>query len=167
MKEVVPILTETNSSIVLVMQERKKMNTMPGERKWRLPGGDSIQYGNCLRVRVKFQKKVEISKKVVGSQPHFIIENNKIDGTTYEKGTFFTSNGRGDMPKGLDLVREVIEEAKEREWLKKEKEAISVEAPGLVYEVEGGWSDLREFLMENPREFKKLVKKLNFHARRQ
>jgi len=172
MKEVIRKLVKTNSSLVLVMQERKNIDPNT-RRKWKLPGGDSIQFGNCLRVRVKYSKKVLIGKQIVGVQSFYSFENNKIDGTTFEEASFFSSNGKGDTPKGVDVIREVIEEAKEnRGYIKKDKDdekesGLTIKYGDNEYFIEGGFADLREYYMgEGQREFKKLVSYMNKEVRR-
>jgi len=167
MKSIVPQLARTNSSMVLVLQERAAVGALPNQKKYKVTLGNAVQYDNCVRVRVTHAKRVKRGDLVIGSEAFYTVENNKIDGTSFEKSSFFTSNGKGDVPKGLDLVREAIAEGRLRKWLEKEKDHILVTAPGVEYDIEGGWSDLREFLMENPRDFRKFVKKLNSHARRQ
>lgn len=121
MKLLIPELHRTNSAMIAILQERKNVDAKGMfDKKWKTTGGESLQYDNCLRVRVTHSEKVKRGDQIVGMQCFFVVENNKIDGTTYSDGSFFTSNGQGECPIGLDLVSEMLEEAKYREWLKKE-----------------------------------------------
>lgn len=160
MKSIVKQIARSNSTLVLVMQERKRMNAKPFEKDYKIPLGESIQYDNCLRIRVRTPKKVKDGDGVVGLQSQYTVENNKVDGTSLEKGSFFTSNGKGDLPKGLDLVRESIEEGKNRGCVVK-KNGLVCSVGKYYLEIDGGWADLREYFMENKREFNKYVNALN------
>jgi hypothetical protein len=171
MKEVVKKLRATKSSMVFVMQERKSMNAAPFAKEWKLPGGMSPQYGNHLRVRVTHSGKVKKGVQVVGAQSHYKIENNKIDGTSYEEASLFTSNGRGDLPKGLDLVREAVEEGKASGYIKSGKSdgksCMKVCVGDLNWAVEGGEEDVRNYLRDDANAFGELVSAMNLAARRQ
>jgi RecA/RadA recombinase len=132
MKEVIPQLSRTNSSLIIVAQERANMEKKGMyDRNWKITMGNALQYDNCLRVRVTGSRKIEEKDQVVGMQCHCEVQNNKIDGTTYAGFSFFTSNGSGDCPIGLDFVMEAVEEAKERGWLKVSKNGAILEIPGF------------------------------------
>jgi RecA/RadA recombinase len=174
MNEVVPRIRRSNSSLILVMQERQNMNKKSKfDKDWHLPGGTAIQYDNCLRVRVTSASKVKRGEIVVGMESKYEVGNNKVDGTTWEKASFFTSNGRGDTPKGLDLVREAISEARRREIMKHEGNCVTAEAltkhgePVEMFTVKGGWENMRLALTEDQAKFDLLVSELNRMARRE
>ena len=162
-KSITPRLYETNSSLILIVQERKNMNKRtPFDKDWDLPGGKSLQYDNRVRIRVSSSAQVKKGDKVVGVKCNYRVENNKIVGTTFEKACFFTANGKGDVEKGLDLVREAIEEAKQRGVLKQRKNKIAaVFGDEDVFIVDGGWEDVREELMKNQELFGRFVFMLN------
>jgi RecA/RadA recombinase len=119
MKWVIPMIWKTNSSLVVVLQERENVDKRgPFDKGYKVTLGRALQYDNSLRVRVTGSERVKRGDKIIGIQCHFSVENNKIDGTTLQAGSYFTSNGEGDCPIGLDLVSEAAEEAKARGWLK-------------------------------------------------
>ena len=167
MKSIVKQIYKSNSTLVLVLQERKKVNAKPFEKDYKLPLGEAIQYDNCVRIRVRTPTKIKSSDKIViGLQSPYTVENNKVDGTALEKGLFFTSNGKGNILKGLDLVREAIEEGRYREVVKKNNSFVSCSVGNFDLELDGGWADLREYFTENEMELKKFVNALNKEARR-
>ena len=172
MTEIVPRFRRTNSSLTIVSQERENLGAGPYEPKWRVPHGKALKYDNCLRVRVKGSKKVKQGDTIVGMESTYVVANNKVDGTTWEEASFFTSNGRGDVPKGLDLVREAIGEAKRRKVMRFEGNQVTAEAltkhgePVEMFTVKGGWENMRLTLMEDRAKFDLLVSELNRMARR-
>jgi len=168
MCEIVPKLYQSNSSLILVSQERENLGARAFERDWKLPGGMSIRYGNCMRVRVTSAKKIKKGELlVVGMECKYTLENNKVDGTSFEKASFFTSNGKGDVPKGLDLVREAIAEGRHRGVLEKKSNSILAKFDGVKFgEWEGGWESLRLCFMEKQHELDAFVRTLNEQARR-
>jgi len=172
MTEIVPRFRRTHSSLIIVSQERENMGAGPYEVKWRVPHGKALKYDNCLRVRVKGSKKVERDGVLVGMESVYVVANNKVDGTTWEEASFFVSNGRGDVPKGLDLVREAMGEAKRRGVMKFEGNSVTAEAltrhgePVEMFTVKGGWENARQMLMEDRAKFDLLVSELNRMARR-
>jgi len=121
-KSVIEDLYRSGSTMVIVLQERVKMNAKPFERDYNVTGGRSVQYANRMRARVYYARKVRVDEKkdgdVCGMECRYTIENNKIVGTTFERGIFFTANGKeSGTPLGLDLVREAYHEAKYRGWV--------------------------------------------------
>lgn len=116
LKSLIPKLYRSGSSMLVVLQERTKMNAKPFEADYKVTGGHSVQYDNRLRLRVYYAKKVKMKATVVGMECRYTVENNKIAGTMMERGIFFTANGR-DSDKGLDLVREALAEAEQRGWI--------------------------------------------------
>jgi len=174
-KSIIPQLADSNSTMLVVTQERQNISKAgPWEDDYKASGGKSIQYDNRVRLRVSSSKRVKSGDKVVGMQCRYSVENNKIVGTSYSKASFFTSNGEGDMPKGLDHVREAIEEAREhREGIfvkktvtnkktDKKKNIIEARFDGeALFKVDGGWEDVRRALIEQPELFESFVEKLN------
>jgi len=166
-KALVPLLYRSNSSMIIVLQERAALDaTRPGQKQYKVTLGKSVQYDNRLRIRVEYAKKVKRGERVVGMECHYRIWNNKLTGTTFEEGVFYTSNGKGDVPKGLDLVREAVEEALLRKLLRSRKrrkiDYMMIEVDGeTTFEVRGGKSDVRELLSSDPEEFERFVGILN------
>lgn len=170
MKSIVPKLARTKSSMVLVLQERKAVGAMPNQKQYRPTGGEAIQYDNCVRVRVSHSKKVLKGKKTVGMQSMYTVENNKIDGTSHQEASFFTANGKGDVRKGLDFVREAIEEGKQSGHVRKvdgkDLFVLSLGEEKMV-SIEGGWEHVRVRLMEDRATFDALFNAMAGTARRQ
>jgi RecA/RadA recombinase len=160
-KEIIPILAETNSSVIVVLQERTAVGATAFQKQYKVTLGNALQYDNCMRIRVTHLKKVEQSKKVVGMQSFFKVENNKIDGTSFDDGSFFTSNGKGILPKGLDLIREAMEEGKRREVVNRSGGEVKINIGEYAQKIEGGWIDVVEHFADNPEDFDKYVGALN------
>ncbi len=162
MKVIIPMLGRTSSALVIVLQERQNMNAKgPFDKKWRITLGDALQYDNCLRVRVCGSTKVKEKEEVVGMQCHCEVANNKIDGTTYANFSFFTANGSGDCPIGLDLVMEAAEEARERGWLKVSKAGAVLDIPGVGDAEYKNFPDAVKHMRLRKDHFDTLVEQLN------
>jgi len=176
MKSLIPQLARTNSDLVLVMQERENVNKQGFfDKDYKVTGGKAVMYDNCVRVRVTSASRVKKGDATVGSKIRYTVENNKVDGTSFEKSVFFTSNGKGDLPKGLDLVAEAVEEMKERGSFRKLKrkrkgESVDVIEVNLsedeVVEIEGGMKDVESYFRESVEDFGRFVDNLNAEARR-
>ena len=162
MKIIPPKLYRTQSTMVVVLQEREKIDAMAFGKKYKITLGTALQYDNCLRVRVTHSTKLKEGDQMVGVQTHYVVENNKFDGTSMAEGSFFVSNGKGSVPKGVDYVWEAVEEAKIRNLCKKKGNSIEI---GEFCEVGGGWKNLRDYFRENDDQFEKLVDYLNRGAR--
>ena len=160
-KEIVPILAETNSTAIIVLQERTAVGAKMNQKQYKTTMGNALQYDNCMRVRVTHAKRIKTGEKVIGSQSFFNVENNKIDGTSFESGSFFTSNGKGSMPKGLDLIREAVEEGKTRELVTREDSEVRIAVGDYQRSIDGGWVDAYEHFAENEEDFKEFVNALN------
>ena len=82
--------------------------------------------------------------------------------TEIEKGVFFTANGKEDVvQRGLDLVREAIEEASHREWLSSGK-SCAIKYKGDVFvESKSGKNGIRRALIDDPDKLKTLIDALN------
>lgn len=162
MKEVIPQLGRTNSTLIIVAQERVNMEKKGMfDRGWKITMGNALQYDNCLRVRVTGSRKIEEKDQVVGMQCHCEVQNNKSDGSTYMTFSFFTSNGNGDCPIGLDLVMEAAEEAKERGWLKVSKSGAILNIPGTGEVEYKNFPDAVRKLRLQKNDFEELVLRLN------
>lgn len=81
---------------------------------YKVRGGGALIYDTMMRVRVTFAGQVrdlaDKSSSMVGKRHSAILLKNK-HGSPYEKFTFYTSNGKGLAPAGLDPVREIVHEA--------------------------------------------------------
>lgn len=161
-KAVIPLLYRSNSVLVAVLQEREAQGAKPGQKQWKTTGGKSILYDASQRVRVSHMKKVEEGETVVGAQSFYTVEKNKSDGTVFEEGSFFISNGRGRAPKGFDHVREAIEEGRLRGHFTKKGDVIFCKGEPMV---DGGWVDLELKLRDDPALFEQVVNHLNRSVR--
>jgi len=138
MKVVIPLLGRTNSALLVVLQERQNVDARgPYDQKWKITLGNALMYDNCLRVRVVGNEKVKEKDQVVGMCCNCEVQSDKISGTTFASFSFYTSNGTGDCPIGLDLVMEAAEEAKERGWMQLTKGEMILDVPGVGTEVMG------------------------------
>lgn len=167
LRSVIPQLYRSNSSMIVVLQERTNVEAKGNQKKYKVTLGKAVQYDNRVRLRVNYSRKVKVGEKVVGMECHYSVENNKIIGTSYEEATFYTSNGKGGVSKGLDLVREAVEEGKARGVLIKKASKVDAvlkgydKMPELLFSVDGGWADLRERLQGNDEMFGQFVAALN------
>jgi RecA/RadA recombinase len=161
-KWAIPELFRTGSSAIIVLQEREKVDAQAYGKKYKVTLGKTLQYDNRLAARVSSSKKVVESEQVVGFDCKVSVLNNKFAGTTYEEFHLFTSNGFGSVPKGLDLVRDAVEEAKHRGWVTKRDNAVVVKKDkAVLLKVRGGWANLRERLLKDEESLGKLVGALN------
>jgi len=170
MKVVIPMLGRTNSSLICVLQERVNMSAKgPFDKQWKMTLGTALQYDNCLRVRVTGSEKVKEKDQIIGMRCNCEVQNNKIDGTTYSGFSFFTSNGSGDCPIGLDLVMEAAEESKERGWLTySKKDGCVLDIPGIGDEAIGSnMPEAIRTLRSKKDHFETLVEVLNSTSERE
>ena len=130
-------------------------------------GGAALRYDSSLRVHFHGKGKVKEGEIVVGQKNTFTVEKNKVDGLEYAKGSFFTSNGNGSTPVGIDFLREAIEEAKVRDVLVRKNSIITIKVCDYNFQLKGGWETLRRYFMENEEDFAEFVDALNEDARRQ
>lgn len=170
-KDLVPKLRRSNSTVIAIVQERAKMNAKPFEKDYKMPGGKSLQYMNRMRIRVYYSKKLRRKKvggagPVLGMECRYTIENNKIVGTSYERGVYFTANGRErGVDKGLDLVREAVAEADHRGWLKKSGKSYKIKRGSkLLCATKNGEAGLLHKLRTDPDVLCLLVGALNEDA---
>jgi len=169
LKEVIPQLSRTDSTLIIMLQEREKVDKKGAfDKSYKVTLGTAIQYDNCLRVRVTGIDKIKINKdQVVGLQCFYVVENNKIDGTTYASGSIFTSNGSGDCPLGLDLVMEAAEEAKVRGMIFKKDGDFLVRLDDEKIPIGKNWPEVCRTIRKDDRLFNQLVSSLNESAARE
>ncbi len=166
-KSLIPQLFRSNSTLLVVTQERENMDKKgPYDLKAKPSGGAALRYDSSLRVRFTGKGKVKEGEVVVGQKNSFTVEKNKVDGLEYAKGVFYTSNGNGSMPVGIDLIREAIEEAKLRKSLIRKESIMKISLGEYHFQLGGGWETLRRFFMENKDEFTEFVDALNEDVRR-
>lgn len=122
MKDVVPKVGKSQSTLILVNQERANMNAnSPYDADWDLPCGEAIKFDNSMRIRVGYVKPIKVRQKV-GKKTFDIVTGMEHFGSIYKSKvgsargafSFFTANGLGDCPRGFDHAREVISELKRR-----------------------------------------------------
>jgi RecA/RadA recombinase len=164
MKVIIPQLGRTNSSLICVLQERVNMSARNQfDKQWKMTLGTALQYDNCLRVRVTGSEKVKEKDQIIGMRCNCEVANDKVNGTIFANFSFFTSNGMGDCPIGLDLVMEAAEEAKERGWLTYSKQnGCVLDIPEVGEErVGNNMPDAVRFLRKDKEAFQELVRRLN------
>lgn len=170
-KIIVPQTYRSNSSFVIVVQERQNLDAGPFAKKRKITLGEALLYDVSQRIECSYSKPVAENGKVVGSQFFYKVTKNKSDGWTDQEGSFFTSTGEGDTPSGFDVYREAIEEAIERGVLKKRKrkklDYMVAEFDGeVMFEIQGGKEDVRLYLKNALREAEKFIDYLNQGSRR-
>jgi len=171
-KIIVPQAYRSNSTFVIVLQDRQKLDAQFG-KKTKPTLGEALLFDTSIIIECTHSTPIKKGKDgdVIGNEHHFILEKNKVDGFTSQKGSFFTSTGKGDVPAGFDFVREAIEEGKARGVIKQNSDKTKIvvdlgQGKGSLWEIEGGWADFRELLLAKPVELKCLVDGLNAQARR-
>lgn len=173
-KYIVPQIYRSNSSLVIVLQERQNLNAGAFQKQRKITLGEALLYDVSHRIECTYSRPIKEGGKVVAVQFFFRVEKNKTDGWTEQEGSIFTSTGEGDTPPGFDFTREAIEEAKYRKLLRNAKvgklphqmiQFPGEEEPMLM--VAGGIEDLRLHLNANRDVLLNFVDKLNLAARRQ
>jgi len=167
MKALIPQIHKSNSSMIFVVQDRENLDTN-SRKKTKTTCGTAVRYDSSLRVEMKYIKKMKKGDAVVGAQHFFGVEKNKVDGQIAQ-GSFFTSNGRGDVPAGFDLLSDAIEEGKERGMIKKRKGLITVNVDSdgeslFAGGVDGDWRDLRAAFKEGTLDLNDYVAALDQEA---
>ena len=169
-KMIVPQAYRSNSTFVIVLQERQNIGATKFQKQRKVTLGEALLYDVSIRIDFTHSTPVKKGEMIVGSQHHFKLEKNKVDGFTAQAGSIFTSTGKGDVPSGFDFVREAIEEGKQRGVIKQNSAKTTI-ASNFGEEdkplATGGWEDLREKLQHGEsRELDWLVGRLNEQARR-
>jgi len=169
-KMIVPQAYRSNSTFVIVLQERQNIGATKFQKQRKVTLGEALLYDVSIRIEFTHSTPVKKGETIIGSQHHFKLEKNKVDGFTAQTGSIFTSTGKGDVPPGFDFVREAIEEGKQRGVIKQNSKKTDIVSDFGEEDkplVTGGWADLREkFQHTDPDGFDWFVKKLNEHSRR-
>lgn len=171
-KIIVPQIYRSNSSLILVLQERQNIGAGKFAKKRKVTLGEALLYDISLRIECTHSTPVMDGDKMLASQFHYNVEKNKSDGFTDQSGSFFTSTGEGDTAPGFDYCREAIEEANVRGLIKKFKEkkidqiSIQNKDDKPIITVPGGIEDLRWHLKNNESDMQNVVEFLNSQARR-
>jgi recombination protein RecA len=108
--------------LALAHESPKKTETW-GEAEYQVKGGKSLIHEAMVRVRIQPSKPILMptsggKKIIIGQEHNGTVEKNKV-GHPYERFTFFTSNGKGGVPLGFDLVQEAVNECEKRKLLMK------------------------------------------------
>jgi recombination protein RecA len=159
-KIIVPQAYRSNSTFVIVLQDRQKLDAGQFGKKKKPTLGEALLYDTSIMVECTHSIPVHAggpkskAGPVVANQHFFKLEKNKVDGFTAQEGCFFTSTGRGDTPAGFDYAREAITEARLRGMLRTAKRnkkdfIVGVNREGDEFlKIEGGWEDMREALAD-------------------
>lgn len=113
---------ENDEIILFVMREGVNINAKPGQKTWRVRGGDGPRYDAGWQVRClergKIAREEGDDKKVLGYKHEIHIEKNSMGAVAGSDPAFFYSSAGliDDMPLGLNRIREVREELLRREW---------------------------------------------------
>lgn len=174
-KAIVPLAYRANCSFVIVLQERVNVGATKFQKQRKVTLGEALLYDVSVRVECyrseAIKRKKEGESIILGSRFDYKLAKNKVDGWTDAEGSFFTSTGKGDTPKGFDPVREAIHEARLRGLLKSRKNdvvlSVPVDARGAKTEMKfkGGMEDVRERLQDDPDRLQKFVDVLNINSR--
>jgi RecA/RadA recombinase len=115
--KIIPTL-ERDEILVFIQRESQKLDAMPGQKQYTVKGGSAPIYdgGWICRVtaagRVKAELKGKDDKVLVGEKHEVEIVKNSLGPHLNETAWFYSSVGATDQtPLGLDLIREVREEA--------------------------------------------------------
>ena len=170
-KYIVPQTYRSNSSLIIVLQERINLDAGLFGKKRKVTLGEALLYDVSHRIECTHSKPITENGKVVGSEFFYKVDKNKTDGWTGQKGSFFTSTGEGDTPPGFDHAREAIKEALTRKILKKAKRKkfdymIATIDDEEMFAVPGGEEDVRVWLNTERGELKRFVNALNEQSRR-
>lgn len=164
MKILIPQLYKLGCTMILVTQERENLDSGAHGPKTKIAGGQAIQFDTSLRVHMTGAEKVyekvaggdgedddkKAGKLLVGLGHSFRIEKNKSAGVSEEVGTFYTSNGRGSMPLGFDLVREVVDEADYRNCIHTREKVTVLKVGDAKVVAKGGKAGLVAKLQADP-----------------
>lgn len=176
-KIIVPQAYRSNSTFIIVLQDRQKLDAGQFGKKSKPTLGEALLFDVSIIVECTHSVPVYTDPKkktgpVIGNQHFYKLEKNKVDGFTAQEGTFFTSTGRGDTPAGFDYAREAIVEARLRGMLRSAKRdkkdfIIGRSDEDEFLKVPGGWEDVRELFLCDEEAFARTVDALNRDARRQ
>lgn len=170
-KIIVPQAYRSNSSFVIVLQERQNIGASKFAKQRKVTLGEALMYDVSQRVECTHSKQVIQDGKVVAVQFFYEMEKNKSDGMTNQAGSIFTSTGEGDSPPGFDLIREAIEEGEQRGAIKKQKRnkmdhLVVSFGDDELFSVQGGYEDLRRHFKAEQYDFEAFVQRLNSDSRR-
>jgi hypothetical protein len=112
--ELVPLLAQTGTAMVVVARESEVADAQPWEDDFKVGGGKAIYYDSSLAARIKRASFItDSNKRVLGERHEVTIRKTKVG----KKGDvkrpvahFSTSNGLL-VPEGFDSQRDVIEQA--------------------------------------------------------
>ena len=168
-----PQVYRSNSSLVIVLQERQNISAIGRQKKRKVTLGEALLYDASQRLECTHSKPIVDGGKIVAAEFFYRVEKNKVDGWTDQDGSFFTSTGEGDTLPGFDRTREAIQEGLNRKIVKQRKKRkldyIVAQAPGedeVFLEVAGGKEDLRLYLNEDRNRLEEFIAWLDVHARR-
>ena len=111
MDELVPLLADTRTSMLLIARETKLDDANPwgeAKRDWKIGGGTALYYEASLAVRVT-REFIHVEKRLVGERHDLEIHKTKVAGKQEEAPTafFHVSNG-AIAPEGFDRARDVV-----------------------------------------------------------
>lgn len=157
-----PLVSKHRITFIALAHEKETKPETWGSPDYKVKGGKSLIYEAMVRVRISQGKKifVEDGKKkiVVGQEHHGQVIKNKV-GHPYEYFKFFTSNGKGDVPAGLDHIQEAICECEYRNAF--HKSGAWLYLPYDHSQKFQGENNLKKYFIDNPEAFVEFVEYLN------
>jgi len=158
-----PFIGKHNVAFIVLQQEVVNIGASLYEPKWKLAGGNSLQFDNSLRIRVTWSgniKQGDDNKVRLGKEHQMVVMKSKI-GVDNEVAYFYTCTGRGeDEPKaGYDAARTIVREAKIQGIITNSGSAHFCKLLGEDQKWDGE-KRLRTWLNENPEAMQKIAEEI-------
>lgn len=122
---------ELDEVVVAVLREGENLDAMPGQKQYRVKGGKAPGYDSgwtcrlTARTKVKIRKGEKIPDVVIGEKHEIEVLKNSMGPKDEAIACFYSSVGAADgEPLGLDLPREIRDEAIERGLAKHSKRKV-------------------------------------------
>jgi len=157
-----PLVSKHGISFIALAHEKEVRSDSWGPPEYKVKGGGSLIYEAMVRIRIEQGKRIYVGsekyKTLVGQEHRGHVLKNKV-GHPLEYFSFYTSNGKGDVPSGFDTIREAMNECSYRNLFIKSGAWIY-----LPYDKSKkfmGEEKLRNYFIENPEAFNEFVEYLN------
>jgi RecA/RadA recombinase len=167
--KLVPTL-QRDESFIFIQRESQKLDAMPGQKTYTVKGGRAVEYDSGWRIRITAASRVRVNDvkegPLAGEKHEVLVEKNSMGPHLDELAYFYSATGaENGTPCGLDLAREVREEALSRELISYKK------GDGYYYREEklcGNKSDLLKWLKVTTEDgvtnYERLTEELNASA---
>lgn len=142
-----------DEAFVFVQRESQKLDAQPGQKTYTVKGGKAVEYDSGWRFRITAATRVRVNDAkdgaLAGEKHEVVVEKNSMGPHLEEVAYFYSATGaEKGTPCGLDLAREVREEAITR------KLAEYKSGTGYLYrgeKVAESKAKFLEWLREDPR----------------